>query len=161
LAYRASVKIESHYRISPLSDAFVARVRRAMVDDFGHQLQVTTSAARAPCRFTLEMAAPGEELILLSYSPFAKDHPYREIGPIFIRRHGAAGYSDVHRFPPQIDPMKRVFRCYDAAEQIVDARVGTAEPETLIAALFTNPLVDCIHARALPSGCFNFKIERA
>ena len=114
-----------------------------------------------PCRYTLERVEPGEEVILLSYTPFAHDHPYREVGPLFIRRAGGAGYADLHRFPPQIDPARRAFRSYDAAERIVDARVGTADPETLIAGLFANPAVACIHVRAITHGCFTFKIERA
>jgi len=160
-AYSVSMNFESRFRIVPLPAALVTRVRRTLVDDFGHRLKVTTNASRVPCRFTLEMTEPGEELILLGYSPFTRDHPYRETGPIFIRLLGDTGYTDIHHFPPQLDSTKRVFRCYDAEEQIVDARLGTTDPESLIVELFANPHVECIHVRALTYGCFTFKIERA
>ena len=97
----------------------------------------------------------------MSYSPFKLAHPYAEVGPIFIRRHGDTGYNEPGRFPPEIDPTTRVFRAYSTAEELVDARVGTAQPEALIAELFSNPAVDCIHVRSLTYGCFTFKIERA
>lgn len=155
------MKSPTSFRIVPLEAEFVARIRHTMTDDFGHSLRVTTSTERNPCRFTLQLAASGEELILLSYSPFTRDHPYREVGPIFIRRQGDVGYADLNQFPPELDPTKRVFRAYNVAEEIVDARVGTNEPEALIAELFGNPIVNCIHVRSLTHGCFTFKIERA
>lgn len=131
-----------------------------MTDSQGHPLRVKTCATRVPCRFTLQMVRPGEEVILMSYSPFRLDHPYRETGPIFIRARGDVGYSDVHRWAPEMDPTQRVFRAYNSAEEITDARIGTAEPEGLIAELFANPAADCIHVRSLTYGCFTFKIER-
>jgi hypothetical protein len=155
------MKSNSAFRIIPLASEFVDRIRCTMTDDFGHSLRVTTSTDRNPCRFTLQLTSPGEELILLSYSPFNRDHPYREIGPIFIRRQGDVGYTDLNRFPPELDPTKRVFRAYNLAEEIVDARVGTTEPEALIDELFRNSAVNCIHVRSLTHGCFTFKIERA
>ncbi len=155
------MKSNTSFRIVPLTSDFVARIRRTMTDDFGHSLRVTTSSDRNPCRFTLQLTSPGEELILLSYSPFTRDHPYREVGPIFIRRDGDVGYANLHRFPPELDPTTRVFRAYSVAEEIVDARVGTPKPEALIAELFGNPIVNCIHVRSLTHGCFTFKIERA
>lgn len=149
------------YRIVPLEFAFVDRIRRTLRDDFGHALQVSTNAGAAPCRFTLRPAEPGEEMILLSYSPFSGAHPYAEVGPIFMRRHGDVGYADLHRFPPALDPVTRVFRAYNEREEIVAARVGSPDPDTLISELFAQPSVTCIHVRALAYGCFTFKITRA
>lgn len=150
------------FRIVPLPRETVERARRTMTDDFGHTLRVFVNPSRGnPCRFTLRQSPPGEELLMMSYSPFKRAHPYAEVGPIFIRRNGELGYDDLNRFPPEIDPTTRVFRCYNAAEEIVDARIGTAQPEALIDELFSNPAVDCIHVRSLTYGCFTFKIERA
>lgn len=150
------------YRIVPLAHDYVQTLRRTMTDPFGHRLRVIVNETHGnPCRFTLRQSPPGEELLLLSHRPFAHDHPYAEVGPIFIRLRGDEGYSDVHRFPPEIDPATRVFRGYDAAERIVEARVGTPDPDALIGALFANPQVACIHVRSLTYGCYTFKIERA
>ncbi len=150
------------YRIVPLSRDYVETIRRTMTDACGHRLQVHVNRAHGnPCRFTLRQSPPGEELLLVSHRPFRGDHPYAEIGPIFIRLRGDAGYTDVHRFPAEIDPTTRIFRAYDAAERIVDARIGTPNPDALIRELFANPAVDCIHVRSLTYGCYTFKIERA
>ena len=152
----------SGYRIVPLTLAFVERIRRTLTDDFGNPLRVVVNEQHGnPCRFTLRQSPPGEELILLAYSPFRNRHPYAEVGPIFIRRHGATGYADIHRFPPEIDPTKRVFRAYDAQERIVDARLGTDAPDALIAELFSDRRVESIHVRSLTYGCFTFAIHRA
>lgn len=150
------------FRIVPLPRAIVERARRTLTDPFGNRLAVHINEAHGnPCRFTLRQSPPGEELLLMSHSPFAGRHPYAEVGPIFIRLRGDDAYEDVHRFPPEIDPATRVFRCYDQDERIVDARVGTNDPEGLIAELFSNPKVAFIHARSLTYGCFTFKIDRA
>lgn len=150
------------FRIVPLARDVVDRARRTMTDEFGHALKLYVNPSHGnPCRFTLRQSPPGEELLLMSYSPFKRAHPYAEVGPIFIRRNGDAGYAESTRFPPEIDPTTRIFRCYNAAEEIIDARVGTPQPAELIAELFSNPAVDCIHVRSLTYGCFTFKIERA
>lgn len=150
------------FRIVPLDADYVAHLRRTRTDAFGHHLPVYINPVQGnPCRFTLRQSLPGEELLLLSHRPFGGDHPYAEVGPIFIRLHGDRGYEDVHRFPPEIDPLKRIFRAYNLAEEIVDARLGTAEPESVIDELFSNPAVACIHVRSLTYGCYTFKIERA
>lgn len=152
----------SPFRIVPLPRETVARARRTMTDDFGHALKVFVNPSRGnPCRFTLRQSPPGEELLLMSYSPFQRAHPYAEVGPIFVRLHGDVAYDDPGRWPAEIDPATRVFRAYNAAEEIVDARVGTSRPEALITDLFAQPAVDCIHVRSLTYGCFTFKIERA
>ncbi|HVU23449.1 MAG TPA: DUF1203 domain-containing protein [Opitutus sp.] len=149
------------FRIVPLAGDVAARARRTLRDDHGHALRVVTAVESAPCRLTLRQIQPGERAILMSYSPFAGDHPYREIGPIFIRADDAAAYGSPDRWPSEIDPTTRVFRAYNAAEEIIDARVGTATPETLIADLFSNPATDCLHVRSLTHGCYTFKIARA
>jgi len=150
------------FRIVPLGADYVAHLRRTRMDAFGHHLPVFVNPTRGnPCRFTLRQSPPGEELLLLSHRPFAGEHPYAEVGPIFIRLHGDQGYEEVDRFPPEIDPPKRVFRAYNAAEEIVDARVGTSDPASLIAELFSNPAIAFIHARSLTHGCYTFKIDRA
>jgi hypothetical protein len=152
---------EPSFRIEPLSFAFVDRIRRTMIDDFGHRLSVIRNPSPGnPCRYSLTPSPPGEELILLSYCPFSGNHPYAEVGPIFIRKNGDIGYQDVHRFP-DLDPVKRIFRAYNSKEEIIDARLGSDHPEAVIADLFSHPEVHFIHARALTYGCFTFKICRA
>jgi hypothetical protein len=154
------MRSRSAFRVVSLPFAIVEIARRTLTDPLGHSLRVTTQLSPVPCRFTLRQMPPGEELILMSYSPFHTEHPYKETGPIFICASGDTGYTDIHRWPPEIDPRQRVFRAYNAAEEIADAEVGTDDPDSLIARLFSNPLVDCIHVRALTYGCFTFKITR-
>ena len=149
------------FRIVPLPLSLVSEARRTLTDCAGHALRPHIETAGGnPCRFTLRLTRPGEEVILMSCSPFRTEQPYRETGPVFILAQGDTGYTDIHRFPSGINPLTRVFRCYDAAERIIDARVGTAEPEQLIAELFAKPRVDCIHVRSLTYGCYTFRIER-
>ena len=162
MRYSAGMPCTIPYRIVPLSLPAVEAVRRSGVDCLGHRVtpEVNQEDGR-PCRLTLRYIRRGERLLLLSYSPFAHDHAYREIGPVFVLADGGEPYADVHRFPPEIDPTTRVFRSYDADERIVDARVGTANPDALITELFSEPRAACIHVRSLTYGCYTFRIDRA
>jgi hypothetical protein len=149
------------FRIVPIPVEVVESARRILRDEFGHALQITTQPSPVPCRYTLRQMSPGEPVILMSYCPFRLAHPYVEVGPIFIGAETEPSYETVDRWPPQIDPVQRVFRAYDAAERIVDARVGGTDPAEIILDLFANSAVECIHVRALGYGCFTFKVERA
>jgi hypothetical protein len=105
------------FRIVLLPFDLVDETRRMSTDRLGHRLTPRLNDdPNNPCRFTLRQLRSGEEFLLMSYSPFRRDHPHRETGPIFIARHGGNGCADVHRRPPELDPPRLVLRVCNAAE---------------------------------------------
>jgi hypothetical protein len=75
-----------------------------------------------PCRQCLRDAEIGEELLLVSYDPFATNSPYRSASPILI--HSAACTPDrTIRLPEQLTIRQLSVRAFDEADMMIDASV--------------------------------------
>ena len=125
----------------------------------------------SPLRCCNHLSRPGERIVLASYSPLHRwatetgvdPGPYDETGPVFLHAEPCAGPAH-DGFPDDYRGLPRVLRPYDADGHILDGLViedGDIHPERAIDAVFQDPTVAFIHARALLAGCFTFAIERA
>jgi len=150
------------FRISPLPHDVASRIRREMKDDFGHALTVRHDSSRHQCRACLHLTEPGEGFILISYSPFASDQPYAEVGPVFIHEKECRPYEETQEYPAEFPREATVLRAYTDQDEIEDAAfVGSRPVEEVIARLLENSRVAYIHARNATYGCFMFRIDRS
>lgn len=153
--------IATAFRVSALDTAFVDEVRRTLTDRFGNSLTTHVDhEGGSPCRHCLQNAKPGDELIVLSYSPWAESHPYREVGPIFIHANPCPRYEE-SSFPPEM-LARRTFalRAYNREDTIADASLATeADFEEKIDALFSNEEVVNVHVRNAAYGCYLFEVS--
>ncbi|HZX28290.1 MAG TPA: DUF1203 domain-containing protein [Telluria sp.] len=151
------------YRIIPLPAAYIERVRGGL-DDLGQPVEQHTATGGEPLRDGLRRAAPGEAILLASYTPFAGAHPYKEYGPVFVSAAGP-GPERLDRLPtegelPYLGQMF-VLRAYSAAERIVDAVLSSpAEAEGHLAGFFARPEVAFVLARFPTYGCYGLRLER-
>lgn len=115
-----------------------------------------------PCRITLQDAAPGEELLLLSFAHLAAPTPYASSGPIFLRRGATATRVTINEVPDQQRRRLLSVRAYDAGHSMLDAEVtpGT-ELERLIERFFANPQASYLHVHNARRGCYACRVERA
>lgn len=115
----------------------------------------------APCRISLEDAAPGESVILLNYQHQNADTPYRQQGPIFVREtHEKFDAANV--IAPTLRRRTLSLRGFDAGHMMIEADLTEgAEAEALIARIFANQNVAYIHAHYARRGCFAARIDRA
>ncbi|MBX3738265.1 MAG: DUF1203 domain-containing protein [Candidatus Didemnitutus sp.] len=152
----------SSFAITPISAAFVTRVRTTLRDDFGRAVAVTTAAGGEPMRDQLRRAAPGERLILCSYQAVALPSPFAEIGPVYVSADAPAPAPFRSELPSGY--FNRIFalRAYDRFDRIVDSTL--VEP-VAAAAKFAEFLarddVAYLHARFAGHGCFAARIERS
>jgi hypothetical protein len=146
------------------------------VDDAGNPPRLLTDLeGGAPLRCCLRASRPGERVALVSYAPLrrwaretgAQPGPYDEVGPIFIHAGRCVG-PDGTGCPGWLAGAHRVLRAYGAAGHILGGRLIEADPdrnpvvlESALAALFTDPEVALVHARAVEFGCFTFEARRA
>jgi len=158
----------SNFKVLSIPSAVAQKIREKMVDNLGHELSVTVAGdtGYGPCRSCLKQFRPGEKRILFSYSPNDRNHPYNEIGPIFIHAEACPPYEQRDKFPPEIKngrlPIPLALRGYNNEGRMIGAAlVGEREVEEVIAALFENRETSCIHARNAEFGCFIAHIERA
>ena len=152
---------ENAFRIRALPPEFAAEIRSSRKDRRGHAVSVRSDAGRHQCRACLRLTEPGERHLLLSYTPFASDHPYAETGPIFIHERECGPYDDGTGYPPEFPRHDVVLRAYNAAEEIEGARlVGPRRVEDVVSELFASDRVTLIHARNSEYGCYMFRIDR-
>lgn len=156
-------------RIAPLSPSFLETVRREGVDALGQPVERLVAEGGEPCRDVLRRARPGEELLLVSHSPFTVEGPYREFGPIFVLAQASDEAPVLDELPIEsgedgTDPYLRsqfVLRAYSREERIVDAEmVGPESAESTLARFFASPETAFVHARFPVYGCFACRIER-
>jgi hypothetical protein len=116
-----------------------------------------------PCRRCLRNAAPGENLLLLSYDPFLVRSPYTGDGPVYVHADGC----DEHRGEPDVLPEqvdeRRIFsvRGYDADAMLVDAAVVPGPEVADRARALLGDGAAFVHAHFAGPGCFAFRIDRA
>ena len=117
-------------------------------------------AHAAPCRVSLDDAAPGEHVILLNHLHQDGQTPYRQQGPIFVRETSAR--FDAAEIAPAMRRRTLSLRGFDAAHMMIEADLTEgAAAEALIARFFANESVAYMHAHYARRGCFAARIERA
>ena len=114
-----------------------------------------------PCRVSLAHAAPGEELVLLSFEHQAACSPYRAAGPIFARKSATVAFDAVNTVPEPVRVRLLSVRAYDAGGMIVDAEVVEGRQiESLIERFFRHPEVAYLHLHYARRGCYACRVDR-
>lgn len=124
-------------------------------------VRVADESPGYPCRQCLRDAEVGEELVLVSYDPFAgfggfgDGSPYRSASPIFLHRNDCSARRDRAPVPDQLARRRLSLRAYDAAAMMLDGRVvdGADLAATLDEMLAVDG-VDRIHVHNAGPGCF-------
>ena len=135
-------------------DALAAGGMRRMICDAPHS---------APCRVSLEDAAPGETLLLLAYEHQpAPGSPFRASGPIFVREGMAAAYDRVDEVPQAIVSRPTIsLRAYDREAMMIDAALAPGvEVKDVLERWMARPEVDTVHLHYALRGCFAARAER-
>ncbi len=128
-----------------------------------HIVRVRAEAPNAaPCRVSLDDAAPGEELVLLNYEHQPAATPYRGSGPIFVRRAAAEPWDRVGEIPPAIARRPISTRGYDKDGMMLEGELSEgAAVAPLIERWFENPRIATIHLHYARRGCFAAAATRA
>lgn len=148
------------FRITPLPAADAARLRREAT-----VVRVADESPGYPCRACLRDAALGDELVLVSYDPFAgweaaTTSPYHSAGPVYLHHRDCSADVDPARLPVQLTSRRLSLRAYDAAAMMLDGRVidGT-DLSGALDELSALPGVDRIHVHNAGPGCFAAAVE--
>ncbi len=101
-----------------------AAVRSNASDAQGNALEPEVQRVGGnPCRLCLRRARAGERLTLFSHSPFERQNPYKEYGPIFVHSDGCERYASQRELPPDFLDRPIVLRAYDYDQRIARAAV--------------------------------------
>jgi len=147
--------------IAAIPDSFLHRVRSEGIDDQGQAVKRVRASGGEPVRDVLRRVEPGEELILGSFTPFAKSGPYKEFGPIFVLANPSDETTRRDALPDAYFNERFVIRAYSHDEAILDAAMVTKpEAQETIDRFLTRPDVAFLHARFPTYGCFACRIDR-
>ena len=145
-----------HTQFAPLFDHADAELRSQGIV----RTRVTTRPGY-PCRISLQDAAVGEAVLLLSYRHHRVDSPYRSRGPIYIRKGVSQAVLSPNEVPDCVASRLISLRAYDRQNMMVAADVC---PGTGVAAqlsrLFDAPTVAYIHLHNAAQGCFSCLANR-
>ena len=154
----------SIFKVFPIPEAISRRIRKTRIDDFGHKLSISVATENdtGPCRSCLTVFVPGEGRILFSYAPNECDHPYNEIGPIYIHEKECRPYTDYDAFPVELRTRRPItLRCYASDGTMINGELVEQRPvEEVIGKLLENHQIKYLHARTASVGCYIARIER-
>ena len=115
-----------------------------------------------PCRITLDVARPGESVLLLSCPIQPHRSPYQSISPIFVRESAEKQYIGYDEIPSQMLPRLMSVRAFDDRHYIVAADVAQgSQLGELAERLLGNREVSYLHVHHARLGCYVGRIDRA
>jgi len=116
----------------------------------------------APCRVSLEDAAPGETVYLLNHVHHDVASPYRAAGPIYVRERAITASLEPGELPKMLERRLLSVRAYDTNAMLVTSEVveGTSL-RAAIETMFGQDEVAYLHVHNARPGCFNCAIVRA
>jgi hypothetical protein len=152
------------FTVEAIAADVLQRIRAAGADEAGNRLAAQTdSDGGSPLRCCLRESVPGEQVLLIAYTPPGTRGAYAERGPVFVHAEPCAGYPTPGRYPPALSQRQQVVRAYDRDGRIADG-VLVSDGEHAVAAigdLLARPDVSLVHLRNVGYGCYNFAVRRS
>jgi hypothetical protein len=159
----ATDSITSTLVFEPIPAGELGKIRAAGVDEAGNKLTPQADPEGGdPLRCCLRETRPGEQVLLIAYTPPGTAGAYAERGPVFIHADPCEGYTTPDRYPPGLSHRQQVERAYDQDGQIADGILAGDGEQALavIQQLLARPDVALVHLRNVGYGCYNFTVRR-
>jgi hypothetical protein len=138
-------------------------MRHAGKDEHGNDFVARPAEGWEPTRCCLRTAAPGEAIALISYSPFTRQSPWAEAGPVFVHAEACAGYETPGQLPAELRTGPRILRTYYDDESLdyddITFVAEGADVEPALRGLLARPKVAAVHVRAHLSQCFIYEVR--
>jgi hypothetical protein len=152
-------------RVAPIPRDFLQQVRTEGRDALGQEVKRLRAEGGEPCRDVLRRAKAGEELLLVSFSPFSKPGPFHEFGPIYVLANGSSETvgRDLIETGADENYLRNRFaiRAYSSDEEIIDAQlVDAVDAQETIDRFFARSETAFLHVRFPTYGCFACRLDR-
>jgi hypothetical protein len=149
-------------QVSAIDPSRLDAIRHTGHDEAGNPLAPLAAQGWEPLRCCLALAAAGDPILLISYSPFTGRSPWAETGPVFVHGERCQGYRASGELPDALRTGPRVLRTYHADESLDYADITVVDEgediEAHLLDLLALPAVDTVHVRALVSQCFTYAV---
>lgn len=139
----------------------ISAVEAKVLREAGGPVYVADEHPGYPRRQCLLDAEVGDELILVSHDPFARNSKYRSASPIFLHRFECDPASETSELPIQLTGRQLSVRSFDKDEMMIDAAVIDGhELKPTIESFFSDVLSETIHIHNATRGCWAVTVER-
>jgi hypothetical protein len=149
--------------VSAIDPARLAEIHTSQRDERGNSIARLQAEGWEPLRCCLAFPSPGEEIALISYSPFRTSSPWSETGPVYIHPTPCAGYRMSRELPDRMRTGPKVLRTYRADGtlhydhiMLVNEGIDLEEP---IRNLLAVDEIATVHVRAVHSQCFGYSVR--
>ena len=155
------------FRCVPIATEIADRFRQSGRDDAGNALRhiVAARGGGYPCRHCLQLARPGEDVLLGSYNLPQPRGIYWTPSPIFVHAAACLRFDAVDQIAPIMRENSLVsLRAYDAEDQCVYDLGQVCEGTELDGPLgqaLDDPRMAFINVHTARPGCLLSRIERA
>ena len=145
----------------------LAAMRGRGADEFGNPWRPRAATGWEPLRCCLRTARPGEDIALISYSPWPLpwDTPWAGAGPVFVCSGACGGYRTPGEYPPGLRDRYSLLNPFDETSARAYQHIRFVEPgedyPAAVEAVMAQPGVACLHVRSATAQCFTFEVRRA
>jgi Protein of unknown function (DUF1203) len=151
--------------VHAIDPARLETVRRSAVDGHGNPVLPYEAVGKGePLRCCLLLAAAGESIALISYAPFTRTSPWREVGPVYVHAERCDGYVAGAALPEDLRHGPRILRTYradGAMDYAHNTLVGDEDIEPALKRLLATPDVAVVHVRTVLPQCFLYAVTAA
>ena len=89
------MRTTSTLTVHPIDPTRLDALRERGEDEFGNPFTATNATGDGePLRCCLRYARSGERIALISWAPFSRTSPWREVGPVYVHAERCHGYPD-------------------------------------------------------------------
>jgi hypothetical protein len=159
----ATTETQRTLTVHPIDPARLDDVRRNGVDAFGNPFTVFAAAGEGePLRCCLRLARAGERIALISWAPFTRVSPWREVGPVYVHAESCAG-PDEAGVPGGLSRGPLLLRTYRADGSMNydhNTLIGAEDVEPMLEDLLAWPDVSTVHVRTVLPQCFLYAVTR-
>lgn len=157
--------MNTDFQILPISEEAFAHLLQLNDDELASNYAVRQTVdvhPGFPCRFSLEDAPIGEEVLLFPFAHLQSEGPYHASGPVFVRTSTQGFMPAVNQVPNMLKLRAQSIRAYNADNIMIAATVVKGEAvKTTLQKMFANTLIVEVHLHNAKPGCFNCKAVRA
>jgi hypothetical protein len=151
------------FRAVPIDPTRLATMRAQGHDEHGNPFTAFDAVGWEPLRCCLRLPSPGEPIALISYAPFTRTSPWREVGPVYVHAQACAGFGG-DALPEQLRTGPRVLRTYRSDGTLDYDHIAVVDDgediEPALRKMLDVPEVPTVHVRAFATQCFLYAVER-
>ena len=142
-------------------------MRRQGADEFGNPWKAGVAEGWEPLRCCLRTAGEGEDIALISYSPWPVpwDTPWGEAGPVFVCFRRCGGYRTPGEYPPDLRGRFSLLNPFDHTGARAYRHITFVEPgddyPAAVEKVMAQPDVAYLHVRSAVAQCFTFEVRPA